>query len=302
MQIKTHYRTKFYIVLIVKLCKGCGDVFIVFRQNEIEKGYFKRKKQIKRIRKSDVQTVKSENGLPFYVVDIPLCNGEILWNGIEEKCGRYASRIVASRDVPIPDSNRLKRYIPTVLPSEIIFNTAILVLKSALCRPDSFALTLTDRNGILARRANELLPFSSEVRIITRTPEKYIRPAAEAMNDFGATLIIRESHSPAQKREIVICCDGATAPSMQDCAVFSNKKYACGKLSLCGSNITLTPEHSGITSDYINPVDFAGALSELCGSQIYSSAVFSDTEINSIPCDMRHMCECISAFCTSNAR
>lgn len=276
-------------------------MFIVFRQNEIEKGYFKRKKQIKRIRKADVQTVKSESGLPFYIVDIPVCNGEILWNGIEEKCGKYASRIVASRDVPIPDSNKLKRYIPTVLPSEIIFNTAICVLKSAACKPDSFALTLTDRNGILARRTSELLPLSSTVRIITGSPEKYARPVAEAMTDYGATLIIREAHFPTEKREIVICCDGASSPSMQECAVFSHKKYACGKLRLCGSSISLTTEHSEIIADYIHPVDFAGALSELCSSQVYSSSVFSDTEINSTSCNISHLCECISAFCTSNA-
>ena len=95
-------------------------MFVVLRQNEIQKGCFKKKRQLKQIEKSEVQTVKTDNGLPFYIVDVPIFNGDVLWGGVEEKCGRYASRIVASRAVSLPDSNTVKRYTPTVLPVLVI--------------------------------------------------------------------------------------------------------------------------------------------------------------------------------------
>lgn len=277
-------------------------MFIVLRHNEVEKGYFKKKKQLKKIRNADVQTIKTDNGLPFYTVEIPVLGGNALWDGIEEKCGKYASRIVASRGIMLPDSSRIKRYIPTVLPSEIIFNTALSVLEGANCKPDSFVLTLTDRNGILSRRVCELLPFCSAVRVITCAPEKYAQPAAKALTDYGATLILRQSHSPVSKREIVVCCDGAITSSMSDCAVFSHKKYGGGKLMLCGSEIKLNEKHRSIIPDYINPIDFAGALTELCGCNGYSRSVFTDTAINGTACKAEHLSECIAAFCASNGQ
>ncbi len=277
-------------------------MFIVLRHNEVEKGYFKKKKQLKRIRKSEVQTVKTDNGLPFYTVEIPIVCGNALWDGIEEKCGKYASRIVVSREIVLPDSKRIKRYIPTLLPSEVIFNTALSVLEAADCKHDSFVLTLTDRNGILSRRVCELLPFCSTVRVITCAPEKYAQPCAKALNDFGATLVLRQSHSPISKREIVICCDGAITQSMSGCAVFAHKKYGGGKLMICGSNVELSEKHRAFIPDYISPIDFAGALTELCGCNDYSDSVFADTEINGIPCKAEHLSECIAAFCASNGQ
>lgn len=274
-------------------------MFIVFRHNEIVKGYFKKKKQLKSIRKSEVQSVKTDNGLPFYMVDIPVDGGNVLWDGIEEKCGKYASRIIASRGIAIPDSSRIKRYISTVFPCEIIFNTAMESLKSASCKPDSFVLTLTDRNGFLSQRVCELLPFCSTVRVITCAPEKYARPVTKALNEYGATLIMRQSHSTVPKREIVICCDGAITPSMSESAVFSHKKYGGAKLMICGSNIVLNEKHRSIIPDYISPIDFAGALTELCGCNSYSGSVFADTEINGMLCKPEHISECISSFCFS---
>lgn len=273
-------------------------MFIVFRHNEVEKGYFKKKKQLKKIRKSDVLSVKTDNGLPFYMVDIPLSGDNVLWDGVEEKCGKYASRIIASRGISLPDSTRIKRYIPTVLPSSVIFNTAVASISAASCKPDSFVLTLTDRKGLLAQRICELLPYSSTVRIVTGSPEKYAQPAANALSDFGATLVIRQSHSTVSKPEIIICSDGAITPSMSCCAVFSHKKYAGGKLMVCGSDITLSEKHRSIIPDYINPTDFAGALKELCGSNDYSDSVFADTEINGTPCNNEHISECLSLFCS----
>ncbi len=276
-------------------------MFILFRHNYIEGGCFKRKKQLKNIAKSEIKTVRNEGSLPFYVAEIPLVQGCVLWKGIDKKCGKLASRVIASRSITIPDGLPIKRYVPTLLMPEIVFNTALEALKSAQLKPDSFSLTLTDRKGFVASRICELLPFCSEIRVVTCSPEKYAQPSATALNDSGAALIIRDSHYTTSKPEIVICTDGAVVPSMNGCAVFSHKKYGGGKLMLSGREINLCEKHRETVPDYISPTDFAGALTELCGSSDYGNAVFSDTEINGVPCKVGDFARELFSFVSAEA-
>lgn len=276
-------------------------MFILFRHNYIDGNCFKRKKQLKNISKSEIRTVRTDGSLPFYITEIPIVRGSVLWKGIDGKCGKLASRVVASREISIPDGLPIKRYASTLLMPEIIFNTALEALKTSHLKPDSFSLTLTDRKGLVASKVCELLPFCSEIRVVTGSPEKYAQPVADALSNSGAVLIIRDSHRASAKPEIVICTDGAVAPSMNGCAVFAHRKYVGGKLMLTGGEITLCEKHRDIVPDYISPMDFAGALTELCASADYDNAVFSDTEINSSACRAEEFARALFSFVSDNS-
>ena len=227
---------------------------------------------------------RESNGLPFCAVDIINGKRGIIWDGVEEKCGRYASRIVAPKSIALPDGGAFKRYVPSTMSASLVFNTAKKFISESKPAPDSFVLTLTDRCAHFFARVCELLPLCSTVRIITSKPEKYAVACEQALNDFGATLILRSSYEPTQKPDIVICSDGAVTSAMSNAAVFTYKKRACGKIRFCGNGINLTQQHKEFLPVGIDPLDFAGAITELCGSNEYAAACFSQTEISCRKC------------------
>ena len=268
-------------------------MFIVLRLIEPEKSYFKRRKQIKTTARLPAEIHRKSGSLPFCVLDVINSKHATAWQNFEERCGRYASRIVAPRNVALPDGNNLQRFAPSAMISTLIFNTAKSIVASAAPSTDSFVITVTDRNALSALRVCELLPLCSTVRVITSKPEKYAAVCEKALSDFGATLIIRPVYEPTQKPDIVICCDGAVCPSMNNAAVFAYKRRTCGKIRFCGNGIKLTEKHGEFLPNGIDPLDFAGALTELCACREYCESCFSELEISCNACSEQSPDACI---------
>ncbi len=271
-------------------------MFVVLNTVTPEKGYINRKKQAKKIKKTPALVCKTDMGLPFYVLEILEEKNGIDWELTAEKCGRYASRIVASHGISLPDNSGLKRFIPISMNAILIFNTALKVIECSDLPADKICITLTDRNAVMPSRVCELLPFASTVRVITSHPERFARAEADAYENHGASLVIRSGYEPAKSPEIVICCDGAVLSSMNNAAVFTSKRKNGGRLRFCGSEVKLSDYHKSIISDNIESVDFAGALTELCGSSEYKACGFSVTEISCTECENRQPEKCLNCF------
>lgn len=260
-------------------------MFVILRLNEAPKGILKKRKQRKKLANSQPIAMQTERGLPYFMLDIPSVPNDTAWNNITEKCGRYASRIVAPRSLTLPDRGSLKRFVPYSMASILIFNTSKEIIGKANHPPEEISVTVTDRNALHTSRICELLPFASTVRIITTHPERYARACEKAFDEYGASLIVRSSYEPISKPDVVICCDGVLSPAMQTAAIFSCKHKTHGKIHFCGNGIDLTPQHKEFIPYNIDPVDFAGALTELCGSPEYKSSVFSRLETSCSLCE-----------------
>ena len=264
--------------------KGCGSVFVVLCPVRPEKGFLKRRKQSKNLARAPAVLCREFSAFPFCKVEFTEEKNGINWDEIEEKCGRYSSRIVAPKSVHLPDGRGLKRYVPTAFLPHLIFNTAKKIISEAAVPTDIFCITVTDRNGLCSSKIHSLLPLCSVVRVVTSKPEKYADACEKALDLYGATLIIRPDYEPTHKPDTVICCDGAVSASMSDSAVFTNRKRTCGKIRFCGSGITLTEKHRDFLPESIDPLDFAGALTEFCGCRDYADAGFSDIDISCGKC------------------
>ncbi len=281
---------------VINCLERSNNVFVVLKTVAPEKNCIKRKKQIKRIRNSAVAVYKTDMGLPFFVLDIFSGKKGPDWQMISEKCGRYASRIVASHSLPLPDNSGLKRFVPLSTNALLLFNTALKAISDSDLPHENFCITVTDRNGILPSRICELLPFASTIRIITSRPERYARAAEDAYKNQGASLVIRSIYEPPHTPEIVICCDGAVLSAMNDAAVFAFKRNPAGKLRFCANNIELSDFHKSIIPGDIDPVDFAGALTELCGSSEYKFSPFSEIKITCDKCENANPSKCLECF------
>lgn len=274
-------------------------MFVVLRTVSPEKGIIKRRKQKKRILNSPAQSCPTEKGLPFYVLDVLADKHGIDWDSVAEKCGRYASRIIAPRNLPLPDHEKLRRFIPISMNSLLIFNTASEIIKNAALPPEKISVTLTDRNAVHYSRVCKLLPFASSVRVVTAHPERYAHACVRAFEDYGASLIIRSVYEPTSKPEIIICCDGTISVSMENAAIFTSKRRAGGKIRFSGNGARLSEHHADLIPQEIDPIDFIGALTELCGCPEYKSSTFAQLDISCTSCENPTPEKCLECFCAN---
>ncbi len=271
-----------------------GDsVFVVLRIFNAEETKIKRR-QRKIICNSQVCPHSTDKGLPFFTLDVLESKKGIDWQSVSAKCGRYASRIIAPRTVSLPDIENLNRFVPRSTVPLLVFNTALEEISKAGLPPDRISITLTDRNAIMASKVCRLLPYASLVRVITSRPERYASACIKAMDEFGATLILRSAYEPVSGFDVVICCDGVITSSMKNAAVFTDSRKSGGKIRFSGSGLGLLPVHREIIPENIDPVDFAGALFELCGCFSYCNSSFSEIDISCDQCENRSVAGCLT--------
>lgn len=271
-------------------------MFVLLRTVEPSDRFSGRKRQKKMLKKSVPVSVSSENGMPFFTLDVLDGKNGLDFSLIEEKCGCYVSRIVAPRSISLPDSGRIKRFVPVFSNGIFIFNTALELIEKVNPKPETTSITVIDRNAFMRSEISRLLPFSSPLRVVTSRPERYLTVCREIYDEYGASVMIRPLYEPCSKKDIVICCDGATTESMHNAAIFSVKRGTNGKIRFFGSKISLSAAHREIVPVNIESTDFAAALTELCGSTAYRSAVFSDTEVNCRLCNETLPEKCLECY------
>lgn len=276
-------------------------MFVVLKTVKSEKGFFKRRKQFRKLKEAPALVCKTDKGLPFYIVEVFEGKKGIDWNLAADKCGRFASRTVASHSIPLPDNSGLKRFIPISMNAILTFNTAIKTLTKSDLPADKICITVTDRNAFINSRICELLPFASAVKVVTAYPERFAAAAEDAYKNHGASLIIRNIYEPAKQPEIVICCDGAVLSSMNEAAVFVSRRKRGGKILFSGSGVVLSDYHRSILPDDIETVDFAGALTELCSSSEYRHSSFAEIEISCDKCEDKSPEKCLECFICNKA-
>lgn len=267
-------------------------MFVVLRiHNAVENKINRRQRKI--INNSQVCPHSTEKGLPFFTLDVLETKKGIDWQSVSEKCGRYASRIVAPRTICLPDGKELNRFAPRSMIPMLIFNTACGELSKADLLANKISITVTDRNSVMYSQIHRLLPFASQIRVITSKPEKYASACINAMEENGAAIMLRSAYEAVENADIVICCDGVVSPAMQNSVIFAYGKKSCGKLCFSASGLELLPVHRETVPENICPIDFAGALFELCGCFSYCNSCFSQVETSCRKCECRSVSGCL---------
>ena len=276
-------------------------MFIVLKTEETANGFFKRKKQQKILQKTEPVSYSTENGLHFFVLRIPGEMNAVSLASTAEKCGRYVSRVIAPRNLLLPDNGKVKRFTPVYSNGLFNFNTALSTIKKAKLRSEEICITVIDRNARMNGEIHRLLPYASSVRAVTSRPERYCNECNRIYDDCGASVMVRANYRPVRKKEIVICCDGTTTAEMKNSAVFSFRQNKYGKLRFFSEKISLSENHGKIIPDNIDPVHFAAAVTELCASTEYKSSIFSHTESSCGRCADTTVSDCLQCYASNKA-
>lgn len=271
-------------------------MFVLLRTIESSGGFFNRRHQKKKIANSIPVSVSTENGMPFYMLDVLSDKNGPDYPAIEEKSGYYSSRIVAPRTLALPDKTNLRRFLPGYSNGIFIFNTAVEIIKKVNPEPEKISATVIDRNAVMCNEIVKLIPYSSPLRVITSRPERYAAACQKIYDEYGASVMLRSFYEPSSKKDVVICCDGTTSDSMSSAAVFSFKRGTNGKLRFYGNRVPLSESHKNIIPENIDSTDFAAAVTELCGSTAYKTAGYSDIETNCRKCGEISPSECLGCY------
>ncbi len=262
--------------------KDCDNVFFIIKTVEPCEGFFSARKQKREISEKPPTAYRTEHGLPFMSAEV-LCGEKGLdWDEIRAKCGRYSSRLILPKSIDIPDDAGVSRFIPSAMKAILNFNTAVEIFNIASLPASSFSLSVIDLNARFAGKLCKLLPLCSSIKIITDRPEIYAPYCAEAYEKCGASVMLREKFEKGSLRDAVICCENDYEFTDIPEIVFSYSGGDCGNTTVHGSGIRLTDEHRRIIGESIDPVDFAGALTELCSCREYCNSVYENINIRRI--------------------
>lgn len=253
-------------------------MFAVLNYIEPACGYFERRKQKVYLRKCEPAVIRTPDGLPYFIVDVLLDKKGVDWEALHRRLGKCAVRVIATRDIALPDT--FTRYTPKRLIPSMVFNTAVCLLSESGISPQGLSVTLTDSGALLCDRALSLLPFASTVKIVTRFPEKYELCAREAMERFGASIIVTDCLDASANDGVIICADNCMPPAVNAACVISFSRCPRGCLSVTGNGIELDDYYLRTLPDGIDLLDFAGALVELCGVGSLLGACFKSLSVN----------------------
>ncbi len=258
-------------------------MFAVLQVRPPEKGILKRGWRYLHPGKPIAVQVAVKGGAPFLCVTVSKKRGQIPWKEIGFYAGRCAGRMLLPNGLLPPADCPVKPFCPTALASLALFHTACAVLAQRHAPPEGERITLVDQTGALARRADKLLPFAALVRIVTQRPSAYQPAVKQAMEEYGAALLVQETGIGAGDSTVVIApygLNGDFVPAAR-CAVFLGGSSTCetGGVTIRAEGFDLPEAYRRLLPEGIDADRFACALYEACGLRALGEQTYTRLQL-----------------------
>ena len=266
--------TGIFPVFFVARMKGGLSLFVLVSGLPAPRSRRQARRLQARLRRTPAKLITEANALPFLTEAV--CAAAPAWDAVAAHCGRYAACLLAPETLPLPPDPRFRRYDAAVFRAQVLFRSAFVLLKAAALPPQRLTVTLCDRSGLLASQAPALLPYAAVLRVLTRAPARYIPVCVRVMQTAGAALLLRECYRPAPGPELLLCCSGVPQGIPASACLLTAQPVAAPATVLTGRAFTLRPTHAALLPDGVDPLAFAGALTETCACPDYRDAVFPD--------------------------
>lgn len=214
----------------------------------------------------DVRPLRLGKGLPYYAVSVYLYKGTIPWKSIEEVCGKLCSKAVVDSGIVIDESTKIRRFKPKKLPVTALFLGAVEKLKELSLNRTKTNIVVFDRNGILCGEIFRLVPYVSEIKIVTDKKSCYDDLHDRLLTEYGISIMIcGKADIDIISSAVIISDRSSDIPSAFNGILFTNeKRKLLGATVFCSDKINLPPDILGSVPKGIPPLYFASALYELC--------------------------------------
>lgn len=118
--------------------------------------------------------------------------GRLDWQAVRRIACGESGRMLLPRGLMPPEDSGIRPFHSDTLQKKLMAITALHLLRLAAIPPRFVQAAVYDPAGRRPELAASLLPFAADVRVITRYPHMYEAHRRQAMEDYGAALVISE--------------------------------------------------------------------------------------------------------------
>ena len=134
------------------------------------------------------------------------------------------------------------------------------------------SVAVMDFNGFQKDKLSLLVPFASNLKVITGNPEEFSPVRRRLYDDWGLAMTVTENVNEAGGCTFVIAPRTDKSNPDGGCLLYRNE-YSKSTVCLSGSGITLPDDITKVLPP-CNSLLFASALYELCGATRLSELCF----------------------------
>ena len=185
--------------------------------------------------------------------------------------GRCAGRVIVCGGT-ITEDEKVKNFEPRILPSVMLFNSAVDYIKKCSLPPEKTSVAVMDFNGFQKDKLSLLVPLASNLKVITGNPEEFSPVRRRLYDDWGLAMTVTENVNEAGGCTFVIAPRTDKSNPDGGCLLYRNE-YSGSTVCLSGSGVTLPDDITKVLPP-CNSLLFASALYELCGATRLSELCF----------------------------
>ena len=148
-------------------------MFGVIKIERIGGGFFKRLRYRLYPPEPVIERISVLGSAPFFTLTL-VCdeNKEVDTGEIYSLLGRCAGRVIVCGGT-ITEDEKVKNFEPRILPSVMLFNSAVDYIKKCSLPSEKTSVAVMDFNGFQKDKLSLLVPLASNLKVITGNPEEF---------------------------------------------------------------------------------------------------------------------------------
>ena len=134
-------------------------------------------------------------------------HGRLDWQTIRQLAGRAAGRMLLPVGLQVPPGYGIGAFDGQLLGQEMMAITAVYLLR-VIPSGRRTPVAIYDPEATMPQLACALLPYTSEVQVVSARPAQYAGQEEQAMREYGATFLITGATAPLHRATLVLAPDG----------------------------------------------------------------------------------------------
>lgn len=207
------------------------------------------------------ERVPLPNGDVFFKVSVERKRGKIPWKKLSQCLGILREDVLISGDIDLPRNVGISKFVPKKYDRIMFFSSAVEDITSQGKTYNS--LCVLDENALFMPFVTKVLPYFSQIKIITPLIEEYEKLSKELYLEYGISLLITPTSEPTG--EIVISFDSSSVPVTFSGTLYTlHKRLLLSGRVLCPSPPALPSYCKELCPEGVDQLLFAAAVYEKC--------------------------------------
>lgn len=211
-----------------------------------------------------------KNGIQVVNIHLQQTTNKIPWRRISSYAGYGKEKLLCNQDIKVPNKYGLCKFYSKSFDYRLCENAAIIALKKANLNPQNVKISLYDPDCRHLDMAEQLLPYCSNLKIITNNEDLYIGEADRLMDEYGASILVGRKVEWLYTSDVLIAPEKLSVPIRlkNNAVIFTAEKpdvFVKGVVYYT-YGIKLPSEYNDICPKGLDPKSFLSYLYSECGT------------------------------------